>query len=257
MRTKDLEQIGRSGSNSEWIYGVNPVFEAIKAGRRIKQIYISTSRRQKMSELLKEIELRNIDVIFTEPSFFDKRFGKGHQGIAASVYPRILFSLQEMIHVPIRKNEIPFFIVIDCIEDPRNLGAILRIADAAGVHGLIMQSHRSASISSYVSKASAGAIEYVPISIVKNIKYAIEELRNNNIEIIGAEEDSETFFWDVDFKKPLALVVGSEGKGLRRIIKERCDIIVKIPMFGNINSLNVSVATGILAFEILRQRLRK
>jgi len=133
----------------------------------------------------------------------------------------------------------------------------LRVADAAGIHGIVIQSHRSVTLGSEVAKVSAGAVEYVPVSIVANIKHAMYEMKEMGITIIGAEADAEKIVWDLNFKVPLALVIGSEGKGLRKTVRESCDILVKLPMQGKINSLNVSVAAGIFAFEILRQRLHK
>lgn len=257
MKIRDTGQTGKLRSDSEWIYGLNPVIEAIKAGRDVKSVYISKTRREKKEELLKEIESKGINIIYVERSFLDSRFGKGHQGIAAEVSAKKYLLLEDILNMPYKKGEPPFFIILDCIEDPRNLGAILRVADAVGVHGIILQSHRSVSLSPYVSKASAGAIEYVPITIVNNIKHAIRELKEKNIEIIGAEEDADLTLWDIDLINPLALVIGSEGKGIRRTVKENCDIIIKIPMKGKINSLNVAVATSIIAYEIFRQRLRK
>ena len=151
----------------------------------------------------------------------------------------------------------PFFLILDCIEGPRNVGAILRSADAAGVHGVVIQEHRSAGLGPDVSKASAGAVEYVPVSQVNNVKHAISEMKEMNITIIGAEASSEIMPWDIDLSIPVALVIGSEGKGIRKTVAERCDFIVSLPMRGMVNSLNVSVAGAVLMFEVLRQRARK
>lgn len=218
-------------------------------------IFLSAKRHEKVLEIKKDAQDKNIPVKILAPSFFDLTFGKGNQGIAAKVYSKTYVPLDELFDIPYKKNELPLFFVIDCIEDPRNIGAILRVADAAGVHGIVIQSHRSATLSFEVSKVSSGAIEYVPVSIVSNIKHAIYEMKKLEITIIGAEADADKNFWDIDFKIPLAIVIGSEGKGIRRTVKEKCDILARIPMKGKINSLNVSVAAGIFTFEILRQRL--
>lgn len=257
MKTRRTEQTGRSGSDSSWIYGLNPVFEAIKAGRKIKSLYLSSRRHEKVFEIRREAELRNIPVKTAEPLFFDSTFGKGHQGIAAEVPLRKYVPLDELIRGPLGKSEIPFFLIVDCIEDPRNLGAVLRIADAAGIHGIVVQSHRSATLSAEVAKVSAGAIEYVPVAMVANIKHAIYEMKESGMTIVGAEAGEGKLLWDTDFTEPLALVIGSEGKGLRKTVSALCDTLVSIPMRGKINSLNVSVAAGIFSFEILRQRLQK
>jgi 23S rRNA (guanosine2251-2'-O)-methyltransferase len=257
LKIKYKRQNGRLRSDSEWIYGFNPVLEALKAGRKIKTIFISSGRQDKIILIKKEAESGKIPVRIKEPVFFDITFRKGHQGVAAEVSCKEYVNLDELLKIPIEKNETAFFIIVDCLEDPRNLGALLRVADAAGVHGIVLQSHRSVTLSAEVAKVSAGAVEYVPVSLVANIKYAIDEMKNRGITIIGAEMNTEKTIWDIDLKVPIAIVVGSEGKGLRKIIRQKCDILAKIPMSGKINSLNVSVATGILSFEILRQRLIK
>jgi len=257
LKIKKTGQTGRLRSDSEWIYGLNPVLEALRAGRNIKGIFISSSRHEKVLELKKEAEGRNIAFKILDPNFFDRSFTKGHQGVAAEVSPKGYVSLDELLSIPLRKKETPLFIILDCIEDPRNFGAILRVADAAGIHGIVIQSHRSVTLGSEVSKVSAGAVEYVPVSIVANIKHAVYEMKKRGITVAGAEADAEKILWDLNFKLPLALVIGSEGKGLRKTVRESCDILVKLPMQGKINSLNVSVAAGIFAFEILRQRLHK
>ncbi len=247
----------RKSERSEWIYGLNPVLEAIRAGRNIKGIFISSSRHDKVPEIKKEAEDRRIPVKILDRNFFDSTFRKGHQGVAAEVFPKGYVDLDELLDIPSKKKETPLFIILDCIEDTRNLGAILRVADAAGVHGIVIQSHRSATLGSEVSKVSAGAVEYVPVSMAANIKYAIHEMKKLGITVVGAEAEAEKTVWDINLKVPSALVIGSEGKGLRKTVSKSCDVLVKLPMQGKISSLNVSVAAGIFAFEILRQRLHK
>ncbi len=243
-------------ANSIWIYGLNPVLEAIKAGRNIKEVYISSGRHEKISLIKKESELKGIPVKTVSIDFFDRTFPKGHQGVAAMVSPKGYVPLNDLLDIPIKRNEMPFFLIVDCIEDPRNLGAILRSADAAGVHGVVIQEHRSAGFGPQVSKASAGAVEYVPVSRISNIKHAISKMKEMNITIIGAEAGTGLLQWDIDMNVPIGLVVGSEGKGLRKTVAEKCDFLVSLPMKGRVNSLNVSAASAILMFEILRQRTR-
>lgn len=255
MKTRKTEQSGRSGPDKEWICGLNPVLEAIRAGRDIKGILISAGRHHKLPELKSQAEKKKIPVTIAEPGFFDRTFAKGHQGIAAEVSAKGYISLDELLDIPRQKGEVPLFAVLDCIEDPRNFGAILRVADAAGIHGIVIQSHRSATLSSEVSKASAGAVEYVPVAMVTNIKHAIREMKEMGITIVGTDASATSLLWDLNLRSPLALVIGSEGKGLRQTVVPLCDALVRIPMRGRINSLNVSVATGIFAFEILRQRM--
>lgn len=241
--------------NEGWLYGINSVTEAIKSGRKIKGIYISRQRHEQVEKIILMAEKKGVPINFADKSFFDSRFQKAHQGIAAVIDKKALLSIDELLKIPSAKGESPFFLVLDGIEDPRNFGAILRVADSAGIHGVVFQSHRSAGITEVVSKASAGASEYINLAEVVNIKHALDKMRMADIIVIGAEADAELTLWDIDMKVPLVLVVGSEGKGLRRTVREMCDFLLKIPMKGNVNSLNVSMAAGILAYEALRQRL--
>jgi 23S rRNA (guanosine2251-2'-O)-methyltransferase len=206
---------------------------------------------QKIADMAKTAGIR---VEFEEKDFFDSRFQKGHQGVAAVVEKKRLLTMDELMIESKKKKESHFFIVLDGVEDPRNFGAILRAADAAGVHGIVFQSHRSAGITPIVSKASAGAIEYVNLVETVNIKHAIEKMKKMDITIVGAEAGSKLTPWDIDLKEPIAFVIGSEGQGLRRTVKEMCDFVVSLPMMGRVNSLNVSVAAGILSYEVIRQR---
>ena len=237
-----------------WIYGVNPVIEAMKSGRKIAEIYIFRQRHEHIQKIIAMAESKGISVKFADKDFFESRFHKGHQGIAAVVEKKAFLDIDELLNIPSSLGEIPFFLVLDSIEDPRNFGAILRVADAAGIHGIVFQSHRAAGITDIVSKSSAGASEHVNLSQVVNIKHAIDKMKTADICIIGAEADTHLSLWDIDMKEPLAFVMGAEGKGLRRTVREMCDLIVNIPLMGNVNSLNVSVATGILVYEALRQR---
>lgn len=240
-----------------WIYGLNPVLEALRARRNIKEVYISSGRHEKLFLIKKKTESRGIALRIVDVAFFNERFPKGHQGIAVKVFEKGYMDIYELLNIPEKRNEIPFFLILDCIEDTGNVGAILRSADAAGVHGVIMQEHRSAGLGPAVSKASAGALEYVPVSQISNIKHAISEMKEREITIIGAESGSGDMLWDVDFSVPAGIVIGSEGRGLRKTVAEKCDFVVSIPMRGRVNSLNVSVASAVLMFEVLRQRVRK
>ena len=244
-------------AKEEWLYGFNPVLEAIKSGRKIKTVYISKQRHEQVDKIVELAKSEGISIEFADKDFFDSKFHKGHQGVAAVAEKRQILSTDELLSISEKREESAFFLILDLIEDPRNLGAILRVADAAGVHGVVFQSHRSAGITPIVSKASAGALEYVNLAEVVNIKHAIDKMKNLNITIIGAEAGSELTPWDIDLKSPLAFVIGSEGMGLRKTVKEMCDFVVSLPMKGKVNSLNVSVATGILSYEVIRQRLKR
>jgi 23S rRNA (guanosine2251-2'-O)-methyltransferase len=246
----------RPQGREDWIYGINPVLEAVRSGRAIKSVYLLASRRDRIDEIESEIAARGIAMKRADNIFFESRFPKGHQGIAAVVVPRRYSSLEELLDIPAKKKELPLFLVLDLIEDPRNFGAILRVADAGGVHGVVIQSHRSATLTPEAVKASAGASEYMPVAMIANIKHAIKTMKGEGITVIGAEAETGSSIWDRDMMVPLAVVIGSEGRGLRRTVRDDCDIIASLPMKGSVNSLNASVATGIMVFEIMRQRAR-
>lgn len=247
----------RIKARDEWICGLNPVLEAVRSDRQVFKVFLSLSRREKTTDIEAEIARRGITVQKADLHFFESRFHKGHQGIAALVAPRKYADFNDLLEIPPGKGEVPLILVIDCIEDPRNFGSILRVADAGGVHGVVIQSHRSVSLTTEAVKASAGAAEHVQIAMVPNIKHTMRTMKENGITIIGAEADSGTVLWEADLAGPLALVIGSEGKGLRKTVKENCDMLVSIPMKGHVNSLNASVATGMIIYEINRQRNRE
>jgi len=253
---RDSGEARETRETRSWIYGLNPVLEALRSGREVKSVFILAGRRDKLDEIEQEVARRGVPVKKTDENFFESRFPKGHQGIAAAVAPREYASLEDILVIPAAKNETPLFLVLDLIEDPRNFGAILRVADAGGVHGVVIQSHRSATLTPEAVKASAGASEYVPVAMVVNIKHAIKAMKDEGITVIGTEAATESTVWDADLSGPVAIVIGSEGHGLRRTVREDCDILINLPMKGSVNSLNASVAAGIVIFETVRQRNR-
>ncbi|MEJ2324189.1 MAG: 23S rRNA (guanosine(2251)-2'-O)-methyltransferase RlmB [Nitrospirota bacterium] len=242
---------------SSWLYGLNPVREALRSGRPVKTLHLYSGRQRGVAELREEAQRLGVPVK-TEPSeFFDSRFPKGHQGVAAEVILKGYATLDELLAVPGERGEEPFFVVLDQVEDPRNLGAVLRTAEAAGVHGVVIQRRRQAGLGPEAAKASAGASEHLAVAAVSNVKHALDEMKAAGITIAGAEAEAEALPWEVGLSGPLALVVGSEGSGLRRVVRERCDVVVGLPMRGRVNSLNTSVAAGVLIYEALRQRLAR
>ncbi len=243
-----------SDSGEHYIYGINPVSEALKSDRKIRALFIHGQSAKHLRPIIDLAQSKHVPIKYVEKDFFDTRFDKGHQGIAASTSPKKTIDVDELLTRAFNRTPTPFFLVLDCLEDPRNFGAILRVADAAGVDGVVFQSRRSAGLTPVVYKASAGAIEHVDLAEVVNIKHAIRMMKERDITIIGAEADSQSSLWDVDMTVPLALIVGSEGEGLRRTVRDQCDIVVNLPMKGMVNSLNVSVATGVIAYEVMRQR---
>lgn len=237
-----------------YIYGVNPVLEAFKIPDALKEIYISKNRISKFQDILRLAEEKSISVKIVEKTFIEKITQGVHQGIVAKIKPKKTITLDEALKISLKKNEPAFFLILDLVEDPQNFGSICRIADAAGVHAIIFQERRSVGVVPSVWKASAGALWHVNLVEINNIKYAIKTLKENNITIYGAEAQAKDVFWESDFTQPLALIVGAEGKGIRQSVIALCDKVIKIPMRGAINSLNVSVASALVIFEVLRQR---
>lgn len=242
---------------SNLVIGRNAVAEAIRAGREIDTLMVAVGERggsvgkmiaqcREKGVVIKEVDRRKLDKICC---------GENHQGVAAFIAAYEYSTIEDIFNLAKSKDEEPFIIVCDEIEDPHNLGAIIRTAEAAGAHGVIIPKRRSASLSFAVSKTSAGALEYVPVARVSNLPSAIDELKKRGVWFYGADMDGEP--WNkVSFgKNATALVIGSEGAGIGRLVKSKCDVIVSLPMRGKINSLNASVAAGILMYEVARQRL--
>ncbi len=245
---------------SEKIIGVNPVLEALKAGRPIRRLLVAERRKQDrgLLTILKlaresgaEIRLVNRETLNREAP------GANHQGVIATAAAKQYVTLDDILQAPVRKGQTPLILVLDGVEDPRNLGAILRTADAAGVHGVIIPERRAAGLSESVAKSAAGAVEHVPVAKVVNIASTLDEIKRSGIWVTGAEAGGDMAYWDADLVRPTALVLGGEDRGVRRLVRERCDYLVSLPLRGSINSLNVSVAAGILLYEALRQRFRK
>ncbi|NNE65924.1 MAG: 23S rRNA (guanosine(2251)-2'-O)-methyltransferase RlmB [Pyrinomonadaceae bacterium] len=239
------------------IYGVMPVLESLRAGGgKMRKIVMSEGRRDSRSGEIDKIARKcGVPVIRISRKEFDALFERevNHQGVAAYV-KTVQFKSAESILEKAEDNDTALFLVIDGIEDPRNLGAILRTAECAGVDGVFIPERRNAGITDTAVKTSAGASEILDIAKVKNQNRLIDELKSRDVWVVGASGDSETVYSDWDFDQKTAIVVGREGKGLHRLTAEKCDILVGIPMLGNIDSLNVSVAAGVLLYEVVRQR---
>jgi 23S rRNA (guanosine2251-2'-O)-methyltransferase len=258
LKNKNKRASSRAGRSSQdvWLYGVHPVREALRAGSGLREIYLFSGRRKRVGELMDEAAERGVPVkVIYDTEFFEGRFPKGHQGVAARAEPQEeTATMEKLLSVPAEKGETPFFVVLDGIEDPRNLGAILRSAEAAGVHGVVVQERRSAPLGPEARKASAGASEHIPLCVLPNIKNAFSPMKDAGVVLIGAEAGLHSAPWDVDLLGPVALVVGSEGRGLRRTVAEKCDFLVSLPLKGKVGSLNASVSAGVLFYEVLRQR---
>ncbi len=245
----------RKNETNDIIIGRNAVLEALTSGRAVDSVLVAKGDRSgSIGKLLTECRKRDVTVKDVDVKKLDYLCGhSNHQGIIAYAAAHEYASVDDMLALAAERQEPPFLIICDELEDPHNLGAILRTADAAGAHGVIIPKRRSASLSWATAKTSAGAIEYVPVARVTNIVSAIEELKKKGLWVYGADMDG-SLWCDTDMTGPAALVIGSEGAGIGRLVKEKCDFIVSLPMKGKINSLNASVAAGILMFEISKQR---
>jgi 23S rRNA (guanosine2251-2'-O)-methyltransferase len=236
------------------IYGINPVLEALRAGR-VKELRIGDRGDERMRQLLALAAERDVRVRRVPADALDRDARHGvHQGVVADVENPADYSVEDLVRVA---EGPPLIVVLDGIEDPHNLGAILRTADAAGADGLVLQRRRSAALDGAAAKASAGAVAHVRIAEVVNIARAIEELKEAGVWTVGLAGDATTSYDSIDFTSPSAIVLGAEGTGLRRLVRERCDYVAAIPMQGRVGSLNVSVAAGIALFEAVRQRRAK
>jgi 23S rRNA (guanosine2251-2'-O)-methyltransferase len=233
------------------IYGINPVLEALRAGR-VTALRLSSRDDHRMGELLRLAQSRDVPVNRVASADLDRAArGGAHQGVVAEVRGGAAIGVEELIA---QAAGVPLLVVLDGIEDPHNLGAILRTVDASGADGVIRQARRAAPLGGAAAKASAGAVAHVKIVEVVNIARALDALKAAGVWTVGFAGDAKTRYDQVDFTLPTALVVGAEGAGLRRLVRERCDWLVSIPMRGRVGSLNVSVAAGIALFEAVRQR---
>lgn len=233
------------------IYGINPVLEALRAGR-VTEVRVSARGGGRIDEVIAAAARARVSVRRVAPADLDRLARGGvHQGVVADLRDQTRLGVEDLVA---QAAGVPLIVVLDGIEDPHNLGAILRTADAAGADGVIRQSRRAAPLGGATAKASAGAVAHVRVADVVNIARALEELKAAGVWTVGLAGDAPRAYDAIDYTLPTALVVGAEGAGLRRLVRERCDWLVSVPMQGHVQSLNVSVATGIALFEALRQR---
>jgi 23S rRNA (guanosine2251-2'-O)-methyltransferase len=237
------------------IFGINPVLEALKA-RRVLRLRLTTRSDRRIDEIVHQANGLRIPIERVDPAALDRAAKGGvHQGVVAEVEDARTYSIADLLQPPADPAPPALLVVLDGLEDPHNVGAILRTCDAAGVTGVIRQDRHSAALDGVVGKASAGALAHARIATVVNIARAIEELKDAHVWTIGLAGDAPDRHTDVDWTLPSAIVLGAEGTGLRRLVRERCDRLVGIPMLGQVDSLNVSVAAGVVLYEVVRQRL--
>ena len=251
------EQENRRGQreqrDEDCIAGRNAVLEALKAGRPLESVLIARGERQgSIGAIAARCRENGIPVKETDSRRLDA-LAANHQGVIAFVACKAYVTLDELFAAAESRGEPPFFVVCDELEDPHNLGAVLRTAEAAGAHGVIVPKRRSVGLTAAVGKASAGAVEYVPVARVANVADTLRELKKRGVWIYGLDMDGEPWC-AADLTGPMALVVGSEGRGISRLVREQCDFLLSLPMAGRINSLNASVACGIVLYEAARQR---
>lgn len=239
----------------EMIIGKNPVLEAIKSGRTIHKILLSDAINKRVEQdMMKQAKKNKVIVQKVPRKKLDQLTDGSHQGVLAYVSNYSYFTIDDILQNAANRQEIPFIMLLDELEDPHNLGAILRTADAAGAHGIIIPKRRSALLTQTVAKASAGAIEHIPVARVTNIGRAIDYLKEKHIWVVGTDETGEKDYRTLDGQTAIALVIGNEGNGMTRLVKEKCDWLIQLPMQGNIPSLNASVAASLLMYEIFRKR---
>ena len=238
------------------IEGRNAVIEALRVGRSIDKIFIAKGETDKtLGHIASKAREAGIVVVDADRRKLDSMsVTHSHQGVIALVGVNEYCSLEDILAVAEKKGEAPFVIVCDEVSDPRNLGAIIRSAECAGAHGVIIPKRRSAGLTAIVGKASAGAAEHMAIARVPNIPAVLKELKDKGLWVYGAAAGGSNDLWDTDFTGAMALVIGSEGDGIGRLVRENCDFIVNIPMVGKINSLNASAAASVIMYEVLRQR---
>jgi 23S rRNA (guanosine2251-2'-O)-methyltransferase len=233
------------------IYGINPVLEALRAGR-VSAIRVSDRHDDRLRALLQLATAQGVRVEHVNAELLARQARGGvHQGVVADVAERQAYSVEELIR---GAAAVPLIVVLDGVEDPHNVGAILRTADAAGADGVVIQSRRAASLDGAAAKASAGAVAHVRVAEVVNIARALDELKALGVWTVGLAAATHTRYDSLDLSGPTAIVLGAEGTGLRRLVREKCDFLAAIPMRGHVDSLNVSVAAGVMLFESVRQR---
>lgn len=264
LKVNNVAEVSRNKENSQVeerediVIGRNAVIEALKGEGTIETLYISNGNLEgsiktivglakEKRVIIREVDRRKLDSMCN---------GEVHQGVIAKITPYKYSQVSDILELAEKRGESPFIVILDEVEDPHNLGSIIRTAELFGVHGIIIPKRRSASVTSTVYKSSVGAVEHVKIAKVTNLNATIEELKESGIWVYGADIRAEEYSYQVDFSGPCALIIGNEGRGISKLTVQKCDKLIKIPMVGKINSLNASVAGGIMMYEVLKGRLK-
>lgn len=239
-----------------YVVGRNPVLELLKAKKEIDKIYVlKGDTKGSIKKIIAKAKDRRIVVQEVDKERLEKvSNGENHQGVAALVTGFKYSSLDDVVGEARRLDEEPFIVILDEIEDPQNLGAIIRTCECAGVHGVVIPKRRSARVNQSVYKASAGAVNHIMVAEVTNVSDTIETLKDEGLWIYGADMEGGNYYYQEDLTDGIGLVIGNEGKGISRLVKEKCDVLVKIPMFGDVSSLNASTSAAILIYEVIRQK---
>lgn len=256
QKTENVLEVEQEGDHSkEMIAGKNPVLEALRSTRDINKIWIAEGvKKNGIKELLDMASERRIVVQFVPKQKIDNLSSENHQGVVASVAAYNYAELDDIFKIVEERGEDPFIMILDELEDPHNLGSIMRTADAVGAHGIIIPKRRSVSLTAVVAKSSTGAIEYIPTVRVNNLSQTVDELKERGVWIAGTDAKGSQDYRRMDATLPLAVIIGSEGKGMSRILKEKCDFLYNLPMVGHVTSLNASVAASLLMYEVYRKR---
>ncbi|MBR1760389.1 MAG: 23S rRNA (guanosine(2251)-2'-O)-methyltransferase RlmB [Schwartzia sp.] len=241
------------------VVGRNAVTEVLKSGRTVNRLLVAEGDAQGSIREIVRMARENGAIVETVARSKMEAIARGfrHQGVLAYTSPVDYTPFDEILRLARQKSDVPFLLLLDELEDPHNLGAILRTADAVGVDGVLIPKRRSCPLSATVAKTSAGAVEYVPVARIGNVAQTLNELKREGFWVVGADMDGTADYFTADLTGAVVLVVGSEGHGISRLVRETCDLLVRIPMLGKINSLNVSVAGAVLMYEVLRQRREK
>lgn len=239
----------------EIIAGKNPVLESLKAGREMNKIWIGEgTQKGGVAEIVKLAKEAGVIVQFVPKKKLDQLTDSVHQGVVASVAAYSYAELDDMFALAEKQGQDPFILLLDELEDPHNLGSILRTADASGVHGIIIPKRRAVGLTAVVAKASTGAIEHVPVHRATNLAQTIDELKKRGVWIAGTDAKGSTDYRRMDATLPLAIIIGGEGKGMGRLLRDKCDFLYHLPMIGHVTSLNASVAASLLMYEVYRNR---